>query len=311
MKPSRCSGKRKRGRGASRDCPGANPIDAALGIALALAAACHGARPPEARIEHLASRNWLAANLAQFPSFGIGRFFVYGSHITERVPIGRIGLLVDAGTAFGSGRHASTAGCLTALDDLSRRRFRRPLDMGCGSGILAIAIAKLWRAPVLAADADGEAVAVTRQNARLNGVGDRVRAIRADGYHAPGIRAARPFDLIVCNILARPIKRMAAGLARGLQPGGVAVLSGFLERDAGGVLFAHRASGLRLRGGSPSTVGKLGADPVRSVIPRKFPVHRGIWGGPRSSSRAKRGDPGMPVMRPDLDQRWIAALRSR
>jgi ribosomal protein L11 methyltransferase len=222
------------------------PDRSALGIALALAAACHGGRPPEARIEYLASRNWLAANLAQFPSFGIGRFFVYGSHITERVPVGRTGLLVDAGTAFGSGRHASTAGCLTALDDLSRRRFRRPLDMGCGSGILAIAMAKLWRAPVLAADADGEAVAVTRRNARLNRVGDRVRAIRADGYHAPGIRAARPFDLIVCNILARPIKRMAAGLARGLEPGGVAVLSGFLERDAGGVLFAHRASGLRL-----------------------------------------------------------------
>jgi ribosomal protein L11 methyltransferase len=222
------------------------PDRSALGIALALAAACHGTQPPEARLEHLDSRNWLAENLARFPSFGIGRFFIYGSHITERAPIGRIGLLVDAGTAFGSGRHASTAGCLTALDDLSRRRFRRSLDMGCGSGILAIAMAKLWRASVLAADADGEAVVVTRQNARLNGVGDRVRAIRANGYHAPAIRAGRPFDLIVCNILARPIKRMAAGLARGLQPGGVAVLSGFLERDAAGVLFAHRASGLRL-----------------------------------------------------------------
>jgi ribosomal protein L11 methyltransferase len=222
------------------------PDRAALEIALALAAACHGVQRPEARIEHLASRDWLAENLARFPSFGIGRFFIYGSHITERVPVGRIGLLVDPGTAFGSGRHASTAGCLTALDDLSRRRFRRPLDMGCGSGILAIAMAKLWRAPVLAADADGEAVVVTRRNARLNGVGDLVRTARADGYHAPGIRAARPFDLIVCNILARPIRRMAAGLAGGLMPGGVAVLSGFLERDADGVLVAHRASGLRL-----------------------------------------------------------------
>ena len=102
------------------------PDRAALEIALALAAACHGTRPPEARLEHLDSRNWLADNLARFPSFGIGRFFIYGSHIAERVPVGRIGLLVDAGTAFGSGRHASTAGCLTALDDLSRRRFRRP-----------------------------------------------------------------------------------------------------------------------------------------------------------------------------------------
>ena len=224
------------------------PDRAALGIALALAAAaaCHGVPRPEPRIEHLASRDWLAENLARFPSFGIGRFFIYGSHLAERVPAGRIGLLVDPGTAFGSGRHASTAGCLTALDELSRRRFRRPLDMGCGSGILAIAMAKLWRAPVLAADVDGEAVVVTRRNARLNGVGDRVRAVRADGYQAPGFGVAGPFDLIVCNILARPIKRMAVGLAGGLQPGGVAVLSGFLERDAGGVLFAHRAAGLRL-----------------------------------------------------------------
>jgi ribosomal protein L11 methyltransferase len=225
---------------------GREPDRAALAVALTLAAACRGVPVPQARVEALPSRDWLAENQAEFPAFAIGRFFVYGSHVAERVPAGRIGLLIDPGTAFGSGRHASTAGCLTALDDLSRRRFRRALDMGCGSGILAIAIAKLWRAPVLAADADDEAVAVTRNNARLNGVGDRVRAIRADGYHAPGIRAARPFDLIVCNILARPIKRMAAGLAFGLRPGGIAVLSGFLERDAGGVLFAHRASGLRL-----------------------------------------------------------------
>jgi ribosomal protein L11 methyltransferase len=225
---------------------GCEPDRAALAVALTLAAACRGVPFPQVRVELLPSRDWLAENQAEFPAFEIGRFFVSGSQVAERVLVGRIGLLIDPGAAFGSGRHASTAGCLTALDDLSRRRFRRALDMGCGSGILAIAIAKLWRAPVLAADADDEAVTVTRDNARLNGVGDRVRAIRADGYHAPAIGAAPPFDLIVCNILARPIRRMAASLARELAPDGVAVLSGFLARDAGGVLAAHRASGLRL-----------------------------------------------------------------
>jgi ribosomal protein L11 methyltransferase len=225
---------------------GRAPDRTALDVALALAAACRGVPVPEACVEPLPSRNWLADNQAEFPAFTVGRFFVHGSHLAEPIPTGRIDLLIDAGAAFGSGRHATTAGCLRALDDLARRRFRRPLDMGCGSGILAIAIAKLWRVPVLAADADGGAVAVTRNNARLNGVGDRVRAVRSDGCRSPAIAAAPPFDLIVCNILARPIRMMAPSLARRLAPGGVAVLSGFLERDANGVLAAHRGQGLRL-----------------------------------------------------------------
>lgn len=218
-----------------------------LGVAVELAAAAGGIAAPDVCIEALPPRDWVADNLAEFPPIGIGRFFIYGSHFEGPLPAARIKLRVDPAVAFGSGRHASTSGCLEAIDRLYRERFERPLDMGCGSGILAVAMAKLWRVPVLAADIDTVAVSVTRTNARLNGVGHLVRAILADGYAAPGIRSRRPFDLIVCNILARPLKRMARDLAGHLAPGGVAVLSGFLARDAHDVLAAHRATGLRLR----------------------------------------------------------------
>ncbi|MGF1639459.1 MAG: 50S ribosomal protein L11 methyltransferase [Rhodospirillales bacterium] len=222
------------------------PDRAAVDVALALAAACRGVAVPNARIEPLTPRDWLADNEAAFPPFAVGRWFVHGAHVAQPVPPGRIGLLIDAGSAFGSGRHGSTEGCLRALDALAGRRFERALDMGCGSGILAIAMAKRWRVAVLAVDADREAVAVTGRNARRNRVGGLVRTLRAEGYRHPDVCAPPPFDLIVCNILARPIRAMAADLVRRLRPAGVAVLSGFLEREAGGVLSAHRAQGLRL-----------------------------------------------------------------
>lgn len=225
----------------------AEPDPALLSVAVELAAAAEGAAVPEVRVEIIPARDWVADNLAAFPPIGIGRFFIHGSHFEGRLPAARIGLLVDPAVAFGSGRHASTSGCLEALDQLSCRGFQKPLDMGCGSGILAIAMTKLWRVPVTAADIDATSVAVTRTNARLNGVGNRVGAIWANGYAAPGIRQGRPFDLIVCNILARPLKRMARDLSNHLAPGGVAVLSGFLARDGNDVLAAHRAVGLRLR----------------------------------------------------------------
>jgi ribosomal protein L11 methyltransferase len=226
---------------------GTEPDPVLLGVALDLAAAAAGVAVPGVRVEAVPLRDWVADNQSEFPPIGIGRFFIHGSHVRGPFPASRIALRVDPAVAFGSGRHASTSGCLEALDHLSRRRFERPLDVGCGSGILALAMTKLWRVPVLAADIDPAAVTVTRTNARLNGVASRVRAVSADGYAAPAIRRGRPFDLIVCNILARPLKRMARDLAAHLAPGGVAVLSGFLARDADGVLAAHRATGLRLR----------------------------------------------------------------
>jgi ribosomal protein L11 methyltransferase len=202
---------------------------------------------PAYHIAPLPPVDWLAENRRDFPAQSIGRFFIHGSHHDGRVPAGRIGLLIDAATAFGSGEHATTRGCLAALDRLARRRnIRRPLDLGCGSGVLALALAKLWRRPVRAADIDPEAVRVTRANAALNRVARLVSVARSDGYHAPLVRGGRPYDLIVSNILAQPLCRFAPALRRHLARGGVAVLSGLLVAQEAQVVAAHRRQGLAL-----------------------------------------------------------------
>ena len=127
-----------------------------------------------------------------------------------------------------------------------RASVSRPLDMGCGSGILSIAMAKTWRVPVLASDIDDEAERVTRFNARRNGVAPLLRAVSGPGYRSRTVSQGAPYDLIVANILARPLISMAGDLTRHLAPGGWAVLSGLLERDGRRVLAAHQAHGLRL-----------------------------------------------------------------
>ncbi|MBK8175132.1 MAG: 50S ribosomal protein L11 methyltransferase [Rhodospirillales bacterium] len=223
------------------------PDRSALALSLTLAAAASGTSIPEAVVEPLAERPWLAENRERFAAFRIGRFHIQEPDDETPVPLGgRIVLRIEAAGAFGSGRHGSTEGCLRALDHLAPRPFRRPLDIGCGSGILAIAAARLWRVPVLASDIDAEAVGVCRANARLNGVAHLVRTVVASGYRSPAISAAPSFDLISCNILARPLKRMAATLTRHLSPGGIAVVAGLLVADGNDVLAAHRAAGLRL-----------------------------------------------------------------
>ena len=210
-------------------------------------AAAFGVAPPALDVAWLAGRDWLAENRRAFPPVEAGRYFIHGSHFRGSVPMGRIGLQLDAATAFGTGEHASTRGCLLALDGLAgRRRFRNALDLGCGSGILAIAMAKTWGRPVIAADVDAEAVRVAARNAKRNGVGALLKAVSSDGYRAPALRRPAPYDLIVANILAGPLVRLAAGLERHLARRGVAVLAGLLEDEAGGVLSAHRRHGLRL-----------------------------------------------------------------
>ncbi len=192
-------------------------------------------------------RDWVRESRRNLPALRIGRFFIHGAHVRQRPPPGTIGLTLDAGIAFGTGRHATTALCLQTLDRLARRRrFERPLDLGCGSGILALAMARLWRVPVLAADNDPQAVAVARGNARLNRLGDLVRTVLSRGYGAPALRRAAPFDLIAANILARPLCRLAPALARHLAPQGVAVLSGLMVEQEEEVLAAHRRHGLEL-----------------------------------------------------------------
>src|SRR6516165_6216365 len=218
----------------------------ALSARLALTAAAAGGTLLGLGEEKLEDRDWLAENQLTFPPLRIGRFFVYGSHHRGRVPSGAIGIMLDAATAFGTGEHPSTRGCLMALEYLAcRRRFRYPLDIGTGTGILAIAAAKLLHRKVLASDIDRGAVRVARQNLARNGVAQLVRVRRAPGYRDRAIGKSR-HDLVLSNILARPLALMARDLARTLMPGGRAVLSGLLRRQEPIVLAPHRGCGIVL-----------------------------------------------------------------
>jgi ribosomal protein L11 methyltransferase len=221
-------------------------LNAELGAQLALAAAAAGGTLAEFGEESLPARDWLTENQLSFPPLRVGRFFVYGSHHDGKVPAGAIGIAVDAATAFGTGEHPSTRGCLLVLERLARRRgFRRLLDIGTGTGILSIAAAKLLHRHVLAGDIDPRAICVARHNAVRNGVTGLVRNRAAPGYRDRLIGRSR-YDLILSNILARPLAVMAADLSGRLAPGGRAVLSGLLRRQEPIVLAPHRGCGIVL-----------------------------------------------------------------
>jgi len=226
--------------------PRASVLDPNLEVRLALAAVASGGRLIRIVEERLPERDWLAENRRAFPPLRIGRFFVHGSHWKGRVPAGAIAIEIDAATAFGTGEHPSTRGCLMALDSLARRRrFRRPLDIGTGSGILAIAAAKRLRRPVLASDVDCAAVRVASHHVRRNGLAGQVRLVCAPGYRSRAVRGS-DYDLIFGNILARPLALMARDLGRAIAPGGVGILAGLLSRQEALVVAAHRAQGLSL-----------------------------------------------------------------
>jgi ribosomal protein L11 methyltransferase len=196
----------------------------------------------------LPDQDWIRQSQEGLPPVRAGRFFVYGAHDGARVPPGIIPIRIEAGLAFGTGHHETTALCLTALSRLARaRRFRHVLDLGCGTGVLAIAAAKLWRRTVVATDIDPIAVEVTSENARQNGEGPRIRAATAEGLAHPLIVQARPFDLVLANILAGPLTQLAPALAANLARGGVTVLSGLLRNQENLVLSFYRAQGLVLR----------------------------------------------------------------
>ncbi len=224
------------------------PDPTALNARLVLAAELSGCAVPVVRVEPLPERDWLQHVYALLKPIHVGRFFIHGSHYTGRMPAGARALRIDAATAFGSGEHETTRACLAALEWLIKKGKRpdRVLDMGCGSGILGLAAAAHWRCPVAAVDIETESVRVTRFNARRNRLGAYVDAMAGDGYRTPLARRGRPYDLIFANILARPLIAMAPDLKRALRPGGVAVLSGLLDRQEAAVLAAHRAQGLRL-----------------------------------------------------------------
>ena len=177
-----------------------------------------------------------------------GRFFVYGAHDRGRVPHAVIPIRIEAGLAFGTGHHETTALCLALLSDLAKRRkFSRVVDLGCGTGLLAIAAAKLWRRPVIASDIDPIATAVTRTNARANGTGPLVRVVTADGLVHPMLTSHAPYDLVFANILAGPLTRLAPSVARALAPGGIAVLSGLLRNQENLVADFYSSRRLILR----------------------------------------------------------------
>jgi ribosomal protein L11 methyltransferase len=193
--------------------------------------------------------DWIKLSQEGLPPVRAGRFFVYGAHDAGVIPHGVIPIRIEAGLAFGTGHHETTALCLHVLSDLSKkRRFDNVLDLGCGTGLLAIGAAKLWRKPVLASDIDFVAVEVTKENARANGEAPLIRAITADGLDHPALAKSVPFDLIIANILAGPLTRLAPAIARALAPGGMLILSGLLRWQENLVVSFYRPQGLILRG---------------------------------------------------------------
>ena len=200
-----------------------------------------------AAIGEVEKRDWVRESLAGLAPVSAGRFFLHGSHDRALRRAGGIAMEIDAGTAFGTGHHGTTKGCLMALDSLlKRRRPARVFDLGTGTGVLALAAAKALRHKVLATDIDAEAVRVTALNARHNGVGPLIRAVTAAGLHAPAVHAHAPFDLIFANILAKPLERLATGIATLLAPGGHVILSGLTRDQERWIVACYRARGLVL-----------------------------------------------------------------
>jgi ribosomal protein L11 methyltransferase len=190
--------------------------------------------------------DWVARSLEGLGPVRAGRFLVHGSHDRGGRRGGDIGIEIEAGLAFGTGHHGTTSGCLEMIDTVGgRERPGNALDLGSGSAVLAIAIAKYLRIPVLATDMDPVATAVGRSNARKNGVLPLVRTKTATGFHDPVFAANAPFDLIVANILARPLMRLAPAMARHVAPDGSVILSGILERQRHAVLAAYGAQRFR------------------------------------------------------------------
>lgn len=199
-------------------------------------------------IKKLADEDWVAKSLTALAPVVAGRYLVHGSHDRERAPANAVTIEIDAATAFGTGHHGTTAGCLVALSELAkRRRVANALDVGTGSGVLAIAIAKTWRIPVLATDIDPVAVDIARNNARLNRAAGFVQTIRAAGMAHRLLRQSRGFDLVTANILAGPLANLSADIARAVVPGGTIILSGLLPTQQRWIVGSFRNRGFAFR----------------------------------------------------------------
>lgn len=202
---------------------------------------------PDASIktEVLPDIDWIAKSLEGLQPVRAGRFLVHGSHDRDKVRAGDIAIEIDAGQAFGTGHHGTTAGCLEVIESVMRSApVNNALDVGTGSGVLAIAVRKLKNIPVLATDIDPIATRVATENVRRNGIASGIRLETATGFHSTAFSRSGPFDLIIANILARPLMKMAPQLAAHLAPGGSVILSGILAEQRWKVLSAYNAQHL-------------------------------------------------------------------
>src|SRR5579862_45546 len=240
-----------------------------------IATAIGSARAKQLRFERLATQDWVKASLEGLRPIQVGRFFIHGAHHRGRIPLNRIGIEIEAALAFGTGHHGTTRGCLFALDRICRSRLGRQwrvLDVGTGSGVLAIAAARALRQHVLATDVDPEAVRVARANAGLNCVGAFVNVVKADGVAGQRVRAQSPFDLVFANILLGPLQRLAAPLIKMTAPGGRIILSGLLSSQANAAIAAYRPLALERRidiGGWTTLVLARRTRPHRAVAARR------------------------------------------
>ncbi|MHA1539430.1 MAG: 50S ribosomal protein L11 methyltransferase [Alphaproteobacteria bacterium] len=199
---------------------------------------------PEMQFKKEKNRNWVIENQAAFAPIEVGRFFIHGAHYMDPIPHAKTPLLIDANMAFGTGDHETTKGCILALEKIAKTFTPKTvLDMGCGTGILSMVAAKMWRVPVRAVDIDALSVKIATENALINKVDLFVEALVGDGYKTIG---KEKYDIILSNIFARPLAKMSADLSAHLNKGGYAVLAGLLNAQAPMVISAHRRQGLRL-----------------------------------------------------------------
>lgn len=221
-------------------------LDAPDDIDLALLSAAFGAGPFV--VSEVPDQDWVAKVRRELPPVEAGRFFVYGSHDAALLPEGRIGLLIEAAMAFGTGHHGTTLGCLRAYDRLldDGQRFDNVLDLGCGTAVLAMSAARMGAAHVLASDIDPVAVEVALANVKANGLVGRVACVESIGFDSPDLRAGAPFDLIFANILKGPLIELAPDMAAHLAPGGRAILSGLLVEQADEIVEVYQGQGLAL-----------------------------------------------------------------
>ncbi len=212
-------------------------------------------------VEKLADADWLAMALSGLPPVRAGRFFIFGMHDRGRTPVNSVNLRIEAGAAFGTGHHGTTVGCLLAYDALLKRsRFPKVLDVGAGTGVLAIAAARTGSRLTVGTDIDRVSVRIARENAKVNHAASRF--VYANGLAHRRVSADAPYDLVFANILARPLAWLSRDIHMALKPGGVAILSGLLRSQARFVLAAYRSKGFRLE-------RRIGRDAWATLILRR------------------------------------------